>query len=66
MGIMQIRAYATPDDFAWQLACLNDRLMNRAKYVAFGEDVDATITHLQRWIIEHDNCHPKRETVQAV
>ena len=47
-------------DYEWQLAALNDRLMDRAKYEAMGEDVDAVVAGLQHWLIEYENCHPKR------
>lgn len=44
-------------DYEWQLVALNDRLMDRAKYEALGEDVDAVVASLQHWLIEYDNCH---------
>ena len=54
-------------DYDWQLAAMNDRLMDRAKYEAMGEDVDAVVASLQHWLIEHENCHPKRtECVKEV
>ncbi len=50
----------SPMDYQWQLAALNDRLMNRAKYEAAGENVDMTVDRIQHWLIEYENCHPKR------
>ena len=41
-------------DYKWQLACcLNDRLEDPEKYREGGEDVEATIAKLQKWLEEH-------------
>lgn len=54
-----------PAACAEQLAALNDRLMDRARYEALGEDVDAVVASLQHWLIEYENCHP-RSTANAI
>lgn len=53
------------NDYEWQLAALNDRLMNRPKYAALGENVDMVVNRLQRWLMEYDNNHPKREVYKG-
>lgn len=60
MGTVVCQIEPTRADYEWQLASLNDRLMNRTKYEAIGEDVDAVVAGLQHWLIEYENCHPKR------
>lgn len=47
--------------YVGQLAALNDRLMDRAKYEAMGEDVDVVVASLQHRLIEYDNCRSRRE-----
>lgn len=46
-------------DYKWQLDALNDRLMNRQKYVDAGENVDAVVDRIQRWLMSYDACHQK-------
>lgn len=46
-------------DYEWQLHALNDRLMNRQKYVDAGENVDAVVDKIQRWLMSYDACHQK-------
>lgn len=40
-------------DYKWQLSCLQSRLENPEPYRAIGEDVEAVITDLRRWLAEH-------------
>ncbi|MBR4857709.1 MAG: hypothetical protein IKU08_00840 [Clostridia bacterium] len=40
-------------DYKWQYECLQDRLKAPDKYRAIGEDVEATIEHLKKWLTEH-------------
>ena len=46
-------------DYDWQLAAMNDRLMNRQKYIDAGENVDAVVDKIQRWLMSYENCHGK-------
>jgi len=40
-------------DYKWQYECLQDRLKEPDKYREIGEDVEATIEHLKKWLAEH-------------
>ena len=40
-------------DYKWQYECLQDRLKAPDKYREIGEDVEATIEHLKKWLAEH-------------
>lgn len=40
-------------DYRWQYECLQDRLKEPDKYREIGEDVEATIEHLKKWLVEH-------------
>ena len=46
-------------DYRWQLEALNDRLMNRQKYVDACENVDAVVDKIQRRLMNYENCHAK-------
>lgn len=43
----------TMPDYKWQLVCLNSRLRDPERYRAGGEDVEAVITKLRKWLQEH-------------
>lgn len=43
----------TMSDYKWQLNCLNSRLRDPERYRAGGEDVEAVITKLRKWLQEH-------------
>jgi len=40
-------------DYKWQLTSLQSRLDHPEWYAAIGEDVNATIAQLRRWLEEH-------------
>lgn len=40
-------------DYEWQASCLNDRLKSPEKYRESGEDVEAVIAKLRKWLQEH-------------
>ena len=40
-------------DYKWQLTSLQSRLDHPEWYAAIGEDVEATIAQLRRWLEEH-------------
>lgn len=40
-------------DYEWQVSCLNDRLKSPEKYRESGEDVEAVIAKLRKWLQEH-------------
>ena len=48
-------AYPITEDYRWQLDALNERLMDRRRYEAAGEDVDRVVCRLQRWLMEHED-----------
>lgn len=40
-------------DFKWQYMALQDRLQHPEKYREIGEDVEAAINRLKRWLTVH-------------
>ena len=46
-------------DYQWQLGALRSRLEHPEHYVALGEDVDAAIARLRKWLEEHSEQEDK-------
>ena len=40
-------------DYKWQYNCLQDRIKEPEKYREIGENVEATIEKLKKWLVEH-------------
>ena len=52
LGLIPMLGIPQMSDYAWQEMALQSRLKNPERYRET-EDVEATITRLQRWLLEH-------------
>ena len=53
MGTVPLVDLPMMGDYRWQLKSLQDRLEAPEKYRAIGEDVEAVISDLRRWLKGH-------------